>query len=80
MARQLGIEAVGGTPAGLQVLGYDSDTAMPTVIMTDEHHTVIFCDQTDNYRVRPEPDVFLQAYDQWVVRRQAVGSGERSRP
>ena len=80
VARQLGIEAVGGTPAGLQVLGYDSDTAMPTVIMTDEHHTVIFCDQTDNYRVRPEPDVFLQAYDQWVVRRQASGSGVRSLP
>lgn len=71
VARQLGIEAVGGTPTGLQVLGYDSDTAMPTVVMTDASGTIIFCDQTDNYRVRPEPDVFLQVYDNWVAQRQA---------
>ena len=64
VARQLGILAENGTPAGLQVLGYDSDTAMPTVVLTDADQTIIFCDETDNYRVRPEPQTFLRLLDQ----------------
>lgn len=60
-ARKLGIEAVAGLPAGLEVLGYDSDTVMPTVVITDAKHNIIFVDQTDNYRVRPEPATFMQA-------------------
>lgn len=43
-----------GTPGG-----YHTDTAMPTVIVTNSNGTIVFSDQTDNYRVRPEPDVFL---------------------
>ena len=34
-------------------------TVMPTVVVTDANGTIVFSDQTDNYRVRPEPDVFL---------------------
>ncbi|MES3040316.1 MAG: redoxin domain-containing protein [Pseudomonadota bacterium] len=60
VARALGIIAESGTPMGLQALGYDSDTVMPTVIMTDAQQKIIFCDETDNYRVRPEPEVFLK--------------------
>lgn len=60
-AKRLGIEAMAGLPAGLEALGYDSDTVMPTVIITNGEGKIIYADQTDNYRVRPEPATFLQA-------------------
>lgn len=62
-AKQLGIFAEGGTPLGLEVLGYDSDTVLPTVIITDPGGRIVFTDQTDNYRVRPEPETFFAAID-----------------
>ncbi|MCP5161313.1 MAG: redoxin domain-containing protein [Hahellaceae bacterium] len=58
-ATQLGINAVNGTPKGLEVLGYDSDTVMPTVLVIDEQGRILFADLTDNYRVRPEPETFI---------------------
>lgn len=60
-AKTLGIEALAGLPAGLEALGYDSDTVLPTVIITDAERRIIYTDQTDNYRVRPEPATYLQA-------------------
>jgi len=33
---------------------------MPTVIITDEDGKFLFSDETDNYRVRPEPELFLE--------------------
>ena len=57
-AKSLGILHEWGTPMGLQALGYDTDTVLPTVIMTDEKGNIIYSDQTDNYRVRPEPESF----------------------
>ncbi len=62
-AKTLGIFAQGGLPLGLEVLGYDSDTVLPTVIITDAEGRIIFNDQTDNYRVRPEPETFFVAID-----------------
>ena len=59
-AEQLGIKSRFGTPLGMQVLGYGNDTALPTVIITDTKGRILFVDQTDNYRVRPEPELFLQ--------------------
>lgn len=59
-AQALGIAAPAGLPAGMQALGYDSDTVMPTVIITDREGRVVWTDETDNYRVRPEPETFLQ--------------------
>ena len=53
-AKQLGILHEWGTPMGLQVLGYESDSVLPTMVMTDAEGRIIFSDQTDNYRVRPE--------------------------
>lgn len=61
-AKTLGIEAKHGTPKGLEALGYDSDTVLPTVIMTNTDGKIIFSDQTDNYRVRPEPDTFIKVF------------------
>ncbi len=47
-------------------MGYDSDTVLPTVIITDEKGKIIFVDLTDNYRVRPEPETFLQIIDESI--------------
>jgi len=64
MAKRLGIAAANGLPLGMEVLGYDSDTVMPTVIMTDATGKILFADLTDNYRVRPEPEIFLRVFTQ----------------
>ena len=53
-AKQLGIQHEWGTPMGLQLLGYESDSVLPTLLITDAKGQIIFSDQTDNYRVRPE--------------------------
>jgi peroxiredoxin len=58
-ARRLGIANPDGTPAGL--VGYESDTVLPTVVVTDAGGRIVFADQTDNYRVRPTPDTVLEA-------------------
>lgn len=62
-ADTLQIKAENGLPMGLQALGYDSDTVMPTVVMTNDKGVIIFADLTDNYRVRPEPEDFLKVFD-----------------
>ena len=58
-ARRLGILHEGGVPMGMS--GYDADTVFPTAIVTDPAGRILLADQTDNYRVRPEPDTFLDA-------------------
>ena len=63
LARRLGIEHVGGLPFLMEPLGYDGDSILPTVLMTDPSRRIIFADLTDNYRVRPEPGAFLAALD-----------------
>lgn len=45
-------------PAGT-VAGYARVGAMPTTIVTSASGTILFVDQTDNYRVRPEPDLYI---------------------
>jgi peroxiredoxin len=57
-ARSIGIAVANGVPIGLPG-GYSPDTVLPTLLVTNANGTIIFSDQTDNYRVRPEPDVFL---------------------
>lgn len=63
-ARKLGIIESFGTPMGLQLLGYSSDTAQPTVIICDPEGIILYTDETDNYRVRPEPGEFLKILHQ----------------
>lgn len=58
-AKALGIENQFGTPFGMQALGYKSHTVMPTVIILDADGVVQWVHETDNYRVRPEPDTFF---------------------
>lgn len=59
VARALGIEHANGLPMGMQLMGYDSDTVLPTVIITDWNGKILWTHETDNYRIRPEPDVYL---------------------
>lgn len=58
-ARRLGLVHESGVPLGIP--GYDPDTVFPTVLVLDAAGTILFSDQTDNYRVRPEPDTILAA-------------------
>ena len=62
-AAALGIRHDGGVPPGVTQLGYEADTVFPTVIVIDDSGTVVFSDQTDDYRVRPEPALFIAALD-----------------
>lgn len=66
-ARALGIAQAHGLPMGMQMMGYDSETVLPTVIITGKDGKVIWTHETDNYRIRPEPDVYLE-----VLRRHRV--------
>jgi len=58
-AHALGISNPHGLPMGMQMLGYDSDTVLPTVAITDAGGRILWAHETDNYRVRPEPEVYL---------------------
>jgi peroxiredoxin len=58
-ARKLGIAQKYGVPMGMQVFGYNSETVLPTVIITETGGRIRWAHETDNYRVRPDPDVFL---------------------
>lgn len=59
-AEQLGLVHPNGLPMGMQMLGYDSDTVLPTVVILAPNGKVVWLHQTDNYRVRPEPEIFMQ--------------------
>lgn len=61
-AQALEIHAPDGLPLGLTLFGFAGDTVLPTVIATDADGTIRFLDQTDNYRVRPEPETFLEIF------------------
>jgi len=69
-ARTLGIAQAHGLPMGMQMMGYDSETVLPTVVITDKNGKVIWTHETDNYRIRPEPDVYLD-----VLRRHRIVPG-----
>ena len=58
LADKLGIGVSHGVPAGMPG-DYSPHTVLPTLMVTNASGTIIFSDQTDNYRVRPEPDIFL---------------------
>jgi peroxiredoxin len=60
-ARGLGLLQQDGVPVGLRDR-YGRDTVLPTAILLDADGRVIYCDETDNYRVRPRPEVFLEVF------------------
>ncbi len=62
-AKVLGILSESGLPAGLELMGYESDVPKPTTFVLDEKGKVIYADLTENYRVRPRPQDILKAID-----------------
>ena len=48
VARRLNILSKNGLPFGFQALGYDSDTVMPTIIITDKNGKILFADLTSH--------------------------------
>lgn len=63
-ARQLGIFDAWGTPMGMQLLGYASGTALPTIIISGEDGRILYSHLADNYRLRPEPAEYLKVLQQ----------------
>jgi peroxiredoxin len=57
-AESLDIAERHAIPAGTAG-GYAPIGAMPTTIVTSASGTILYTDQTDNYRVRPEPDIYI---------------------
>lgn len=70
VAKQLSILHKNSLPAGMQLLGYDSDAPYPTIILCDESLRILAAELTMNYRIRPEPRVFLELIDQHLANRQ----------
>ena len=66
-AETLGILVKGGLPAGFQAMGYDSDVPRPTVFITAPGGKILYLDMTDNYRVRPEPQVFFSVLEKHAI-------------
>jgi len=67
-AHALGIANPHGLPMGMQVLGYASDTVMPTVIITNTGGRILWAHETDNYRIRPEPEVYLSVLSELSIK------------
>lgn len=62
-ARALNIVDPAGLPLGMEALGYGSETPIPTAILVDAKGVILYSDQAENYRVRPEPRAYLEAFD-----------------
>jgi peroxiredoxin len=63
VAKQLNIFASHSLPLGFQVFGFKSHGILPTIIITDSNEQIVYTNQTDNYRVRPEPTALLKIVD-----------------
>lgn len=62
-ATVLGINHDQGLPAGMQALGYDSDTVLPTSIVLAADGMVLDVDEPENYRNRPGPDFLARVLE-----------------
>lgn len=55
---ELNLLHIGGKPKGMAWV--DNDTAYPTVLFTAKDGEILWSDQSPNYRIRPEPSIFLE--------------------
>lgn len=62
LADALGIRHKDGAPKSSS--GVDSDTVFPTIIFASEKGKILYFEQTDNFRYRPDPDRYLSIIDQ----------------
>ena len=74
-AKALDIVHEDALPLGMEAMGYERDAVLPTVIVTEADGRVLFADQTDNYRVRPEPETFLRILDGRLSSVSSAGEG-----
>lgn len=58
--RLLKIHNPAGLPLGMEILGYRSETVLPTIIAVEAGGRISWTHETDNYRVRPAPSVILE--------------------
>lgn len=65
-AQKLEIVDPAGLPLGMELLGYGPETPVPTVLLVNKEGRIIYSDQAENYRLRPEPSAYLEAYDRWM--------------
>lgn len=59
IAIELGIDSKNGVPIGYGMSDYDKDTVLPTTIIVDEYQKIIYLNQTNDYRKRPETKSYL---------------------
>lgn len=71
-ARALDIVDEYGVPGRKLARTHGPHTVMPTVVITDPNGAIVYTDQTETYRVRPEPDVFLRVIDAHKLGRPAA--------
>ncbi len=69
-AAELGIIHDEGVPPGSLRNRFGPDTVLPTVVIVDPQGRILFTDQTENYRVRPDPDIFLRVLQSHGYRRE----------
>ncbi len=62
-AERLGILHKSGTPAGMHLFGYHKDTVYPTLIICDEDGKILFSHETNNFRYRPDPKMYMKILD-----------------
>ncbi len=62
--KKLNLQQKHGVPFGLKWFGHGEDTVLPTVLIINQHGRIVYSDQTSNYRIRPEPDQFLEVIRQ----------------
>ena len=63
-ARILKIHNPAGLPFGMELMGYRSETVLPTVIATSKGGEILWTHETDNYRVRPTVDELLAVFQE----------------
>ena len=59
--KRLGIVHHYGVPLG--ILGYGSDTVLPTALIVDESGSIVYADLTDNFRIIPRVQTLISALD-----------------
>ncbi|WP_417468315.1 redoxin domain-containing protein [Maricaulis sp.] len=64
--RVLGIDNPASLPLGMELLGYRSESVLPTVIALAAGGGILWTHETDNYRVRPTPDELLAVFNDAV--------------
>jgi len=61
--RRLKIHNPASLPFGMEILGYRSETVLPTVIATAPGGEILWTHETDNYRVRPTIKALLAVFE-----------------